>query len=129
MSDLDRRLRPAASAELYRPEQWLLLLGNPGGWSWLGFERRDGPASDAFLAAAADPVLLLFFSGLVLARAVTTTRLDARIAALVLRPMSHSPARLLMGVMLATACFSLLMSNTATTALMLALVAPVVRQP
>lgn len=106
----------------------LLLLGNPGGWSWLGFEDGTGPTPEDFLHAAADPVLLLFFSGLVLARAVTTTRLDSRIAALVLRPLSDSPSRLLLGVILATACFSLLMSNTATTALMLALIAPVISQ-
>ncbi len=106
----------------------LLLLGNPGGWSWLGFENDTGPAPEAFLHAAADPVLLLFFSGLVLSRAIITTGLDARIGGLILRPMSDTPARLLLAVILTTACFSLLMSNTATTALMLALIAPVISQ-
>jgi sodium-dependent dicarboxylate transporter 2/3/5 len=106
----------------------LILLGNPGGWTWLGFENAEGPPPRAFLNAAVDPVLLLFFGGLVLSRAVTTSRLDARIAAQVLRPMSGSPSRLLLGVILTTSCFSLLMSNTATTALMLALIAPVLAQ-
>ena len=106
----------------------LLLLGNPGGWSELGFEGGGGPAPEDFLNAAADPVLLLFFGGLVLARAVATSRLDARIAALVLRPMSATPSRLLLGVILTTSFFSLLMSNTATTALMLALIAPALVQ-
>src|SRR5690606_2298621 len=36
----------------------LFLLGNPGDWPWLGFEAGDGPAPEAFLNAAADPVLL-----------------------------------------------------------------------
>lgn len=106
----------------------LLLLGNPGGWPWLGFEDGAGPAPGDFLNAAADPVLLLFFGGLVLARAVSTSRLDSRIGALVLRPMSATPSRLLLGVIATTACFSLLMSNTATTALMLALIAPALVQ-
>lgn len=106
----------------------IFLLGNPAGWPWLGFENGSGPTAEDMLHAAADPVLLLFFGGLVLARAVTRTRLDARIAALVLRPMSATPARLLTGVIAATALFSLVMSNTATTALMLALIAPAIVQ-
>lgn len=106
----------------------LLLLGNPGRWRWLGFEGNGGPAPEAFLAAAADPVLLLFFGGLVLARAATRTGVDHRVAALVLRPMAETPERLLLGVIIATAGFSLWMSNTATAALMLTLVAPVVAQ-
>ena len=106
----------------------LLLLGNPGGWSWLGFDRAGGPPAEAFLSAAADPVLLLFFGGLVLARAATKTGVDHRLAALVLRPLADTPERLLLGVILATSCFSLWMSNTATAALMLALVAPVLVQ-
>ncbi|MQA30815.1 MAG: hypothetical protein GEU82_13450 [Luteitalea sp.] len=105
----------------------LLLLGNPGGWSWLG-ERGDATALHAFLAAAADPVLMLFFSGLILSRAALKTGVDRRLAARILRPMSDTPARLLLGVMLVTSCFSLGMSNTATTALVLALVAPILSQ-
>ena len=106
----------------------LLLLGNPGGWRWLGFENDGGPAPEAFLSAAADPVLLLFFGGLILARAATRTGVDHRLAALVLRPMADTPERLLLGVIIATAGFSLWMSNTATAALMLTLVAPLVAQ-
>jgi len=106
----------------------LLLLGNPGGWSWLGRERGDAATLHAFLAAAADPVLLLFFSGLVLSRAATNTGVDRRLAALILRPMAETPAKLLLGVMLVTSCFSLWMSNTATTALMLALIVPILSQ-
>ena len=106
----------------------LLLLGNPGGWDWLGSQQGDSESLHAFLAAAADPVLLLFFSGLVLSRAATKTGLDRRVAALVLRPLAETPARLLLGVMLVTSVFSLGMSNTATTALMLALIAPILTQ-
>ncbi len=106
----------------------MFFLANPAGWPGLGFERGDGPEPRAFLGASADPVLVLFFSGLVLSRAISKTGVDRRIAALVLRPMADTPARLLLGVMLTTAGFSLLMSNTATTALMLALIVPILRQ-
>src|SRR5690606_34518083 len=47
----------------------ILLLANPGGWGWLGFDAGGGPSLEDFLGAAVDPVLLLFFSGLVLSRA------------------------------------------------------------
>jgi sodium-dependent dicarboxylate transporter 2/3/5 len=42
--------------------------------------------------------------------------------------MAATPARLLLGVILTTSLLSLVMSNTATTALMLTLVAPVLGQ-
>ena len=106
----------------------LLLLGNPGGWSWLGFEDGGGPTLEDIMAAAVDPVLLLFFSGLVLSRAAVKTGVDRKLAAVLLRPMADSPGRLLVGVIAATTCFSLWMSNTATTALMLTLVVPILSQ-
>lgn len=106
----------------------MFFLSNPAGWTWLGFEQDGGPEPRAFLAAATDPVLVLFFAGLVLSRAISKTGLDQSVAARVLRPMAGTPARLLLGVIVTTAGFSLLMSNTATTALMLALIAPILRQ-
>ncbi len=106
----------------------VLLLGNPGEWSWLGFEDGNGPSLRDFMGAAADPVLMLFFSGLVLARAAVNTGVDNKLSAVMLRPMADSPSRLLAGVIITTASFSLWMSNTATTALMLTLVAPILAQ-
>lgn len=106
----------------------ILLLGNPGGWSWLGFQTSGGPTARQFLSAAVDPVLLLFFAGLILARAITNTGVDRGLAAVLLQPMAGTPGRLLLGVMLTTSAFSLVISNTATTALMLTLVVPILRQ-
>jgi sodium-dependent dicarboxylate transporter 2/3/5 len=106
----------------------MFFLANPAGWRGLGFESGDGPEPRAFLAAAADPVLVLFFAGLVLSRAIAKTGVDRSIAGRILRPMGRTPSHLLLGVILTTSCFSLLMSNTATTALMLALIVPVLRQ-
>lgn len=106
----------------------VLLLANPGQWRWLGFADDGGPTLHNFMSAAVDPVLLLFFSGLVLSRAAVKTGVDRKLAAVVLRPMSGSPSRLLVGVIATTAFFSLWMSNTATTALMLTLVVPILTQ-
>jgi solute carrier family 13 (sodium-dependent dicarboxylate transporter), member 2/3/5 len=104
----------------------VVLLANPGGWTGLGFETGDAPSYRDILGAAADPVLVLFFGGLVLARAVVKTGLDRVMCGLLLRPFGTEPRWVLLGLMLITLLFSMWMSNTATTAMMLALSAPVV---
>jgi sodium-dependent dicarboxylate transporter 2/3/5 len=106
----------------------MFLLANPAGWGGLGFEQGRGPEPRAFLAAAADPVLVLFFAGLALSRAISKTGVDRNVAAIVLRPLKQTPSRVLLGIMITTGAFSMLMSNTATTALMLAVIAPILRQ-
>jgi solute carrier family 13 (sodium-dependent dicarboxylate transporter), member 2/3/5 len=103
----------------------ILLLSNPGGWPHLGFEGAESPPYQAILAAAVDPVVLLFFGGFLLARAAVKEGVDKAMASLILRPLGGSPAVVLLGIMGATALFSMWMSNTATAAMMMALVAPV----
>lgn len=51
----------------------VLLLANPANWRWFGFADSNGPTMHDFLSAAVDPVLLLFFSGLVLSRAAVNS--------------------------------------------------------
>lgn len=102
----------------------LVLLANPGGWPGLGFEAGASPGYRDIVAAAADPVLLLFFGGFLLAQAAVKEGVDRSMSALLLRPFGDRPAAALAGVMAVTALFSMFMSNTATTAMMLALVAP-----
>ena len=46
-----------------------LFLANPGGWSGLGFEAGASPSYRDILRTAADPTLVLFFGGFVLAQA------------------------------------------------------------
>lgn len=45
----------------------LILRANPGGWTRLGFESGSSPGYRAILQSAADPALLLFFGGCLLA--------------------------------------------------------------
>lgn len=106
----------------------IVLLANPGQWRGLGFEQVPSPPWQSFLTAAADPVLLLFFGGFLLARAAVREGVDQSMAALLLRPFGTSPAFVLLGVMLSTAIFSMWMSNTATTAMMVALLMPLLGQ-
>ncbi|MFN0066174.1 MAG: SLC13 family permease [Limisphaerales bacterium] len=102
----------------------VLLLANPARLPWLGFTAGDSPSIRDILNAAADPVLLLFLGGLALALAATKEGVDRVLSGWLLRPFGRRPAGLLLGVILVTAAFSAWMSNTATTAMMLALVAP-----
>lgn len=103
----------------------MLLLANPGRWPGLGFaEAGTGPSPVFFLNASVDGTVLLFFGGLVLGAAISLTGADAWLSARLLRPFGRKPAGLFAGVLLVTALFSMWMSNTATAAMMLALVAP-----
>ena len=85
----------------------------------------EAPAFSSFYAALANPVLMLFLGGFFLADASAKYGLDRNLAGVLLRPFSRSPAALLGGLMLITALLSMFMSNTATTAAMVAVVLPV----
>jgi sodium-dependent dicarboxylate transporter 2/3/5 len=102
----------------------ILLLANPGGWPFLGFESGHSPDYAAIIGAAADPVLFLFFGGFLLAKAAEKVGIDRRLSVIMLRPFGNRPAFVLFGVMLITGIFSMWMSNTATAAMMLTVVGP-----
>lgn len=75
-----------------------------------------------------NPVILLFLGGFILAKAVQQERIDVQMAGLLLRLFGHKPGSILAGIMLITAIFSMWMSNTATTAMMIVLVSPLAAQ-
>jgi solute carrier family 13 (sodium-dependent dicarboxylate transporter), member 2/3/5 len=79
----------------------------------------------AIMASFASPVVMLFVGGFFLAAAATKYRLDTNLARWLIRPFGRRPAAVLLGLMLITAVFSMFMSNTATTAMMLTLLIPV----
>jgi sodium-dependent dicarboxylate transporter 2/3/5 len=103
----------------------LVLLANPGGWPGLGFESGHSPSSTSLVHAAADPILLLFFGGLLMARACVNEGVDRLFCRWLLLPFGTRPAPLLLGVLLMSAVLSMWMSNTATAALAITLVAPI----
>lgn len=57
--------------------------------------------------------------------AATKYRLDLNLARVMLKPFGGRPHRILLGLMCITGIFSMFMSNTATTAMMLSIMAPV----
>ena len=71
------------------------------------------------LAPFADPVIILFLAGFLLARALSASGLDRLAAGLVVRRAGASPARLLVALAASSAFASLWMSNTAAVALLL----------
>lgn len=106
----------------------IILLANPGGWAHLGFADGVSPSYGEFLSPIADPVIILFFGGFLLARAATKEGVDRAMAGVILRIFRGRPFYVLFGLMAVTALFSMFMSNTATTAMMLTLVVPMVSQ-
>ena len=77
------------------------------------------------MAAFADPVIMLFLGGFVLAFAATKVGLDVQLAKLMLKPFGTNPKFVLLGVLLVIGVFSMFMSNTATAAMMLTFLTPV----
>lgn len=104
------------------------LLANPGGWRAFGYAQGGGPTFTSVLNAAVSPILVLFFAGLVMARAAVKEGVDQAMGGWLLRPFVRSRRSLLFGVMGVTALFSMWMSNTATTAFMLTLTMPLLAQ-
>ena len=80
------------------------------------------------MATFADPVIMLFIGGFVLAIAATKTGLDAQLAKVLLKPFGTRSEMVLLGFLLITGLFSMFVSNTATAAMMLTFLTPVFHQ-
>ncbi len=79
----------------------------------------------SLMAAFADPVVMLFLGGFVLAIMAEKYGLDVTLARFLLKPFGTNPKMVLLGFLIVIAIFSMFMSNTATAAMMLAFLAPV----
>lgn len=77
-------------------------------------------------SAFSSPIIILFMGGFALAIAAAKYELDNNLARVLLKPFGTQPKYIMLGLMLITAVFSMFMSNTATTVMMLALLGPIV---
>lgn len=77
------------------------------------------------MASFADPIVMLFLGGFVLAIMAEKYGLDVTMARVLLKPFGTKPKMVLLGFLIIIAIFSMFMSNTATAAMMLAFLAPV----
>lgn len=108
----------------------LLLFTSDSGVKWICNPEVVGQllSHKQIMASFADPVVMLFIGGFVLAIATTRTGLDVYLARVLLTPFGKKSENILLGFMLVTALFSMFISNTATTAMMLTFLAPVFKQ-
>ena len=107
----------------------LLMVSNRGLFLFTQGKEAEGfgkllSYSEIF-ATFASPIIMLFMGGFFLAMAATKYRLDINLARVILKPFGNKPHWILLGLMTITAVFSMFMSNTATTAMMLAVLTPV----
>lgn len=79
------------------------------------------------LACFADPIIMLFIGGFILAIAATKSGLDVKLARVMLKPFGTKSENVLLGFLLVTGLFSMFLSNTATAAMMLTFLAPVLK--
>ncbi|WP_295053763.1 SLC13 family permease [uncultured Fibrobacter sp.] len=79
------------------------------------------------MATFANPIIMLFLGGFFLASAACKYNMDKNLARVLLKPFGKDPKWVLLGLMIITAVFSMFMSNTATAAMMLAILGPVLK--
>ena len=95
-----------------------------------GFTNPDmGSTVDykSLMASFADPTIMLFLGGFVLAIAASKVGLDVYLARVLLKPFGTKPKFVLLGFLTLISVMSMFMSNTATAAMMLAFLAPVIK--
>lgn len=92
-----------------------------------GSEGEYGQLLDSvgIMACFADPTIILFLGGFILAIAATKSGLDVWMAKTMIRPFGHRSENVLLGFLLITGIFSMFISNTATAAMMLTFLTPV----
>jgi len=81
----------------------------------------------AIMACFSNPIIMLFIGGFILAIAATKSGLDVTLARVLLKPFGTKSENVLLGFLLVTGFFSMFLSNTATAAMMLTFLAPVLR--
>jgi solute carrier family 13 (sodium-dependent dicarboxylate transporter), member 2/3/5 len=112
---------PAFSVGLLVIGLEVALLGRPG--AGFAHTSRDW---EQFVFVIGNPLVWLFFGGFVLAAGMAQTGLDRRLVSAVMRRTGDRPAAVLLGVMGTAFALSMFVSNTATAALLVALVTPLV---
>ena len=111
----------------------VLLLFTTSNSSLVFFENAAPEALGAqtsyksLLHCFADPIIMLFIGGFVLAIAASKTGLDLFLARVMLKPFGKNPKMVLLGFLMVTGIFSMFLSNTATAAMMLTFLGPVLK--
>ena len=106
----------------------MLLTVSTSAFSFLRPEGNAGLVPfKSIMACFSNPTIMLFIGGFVLAIGLTKVKLDVALARVLLKPFGTRSEIVLLGFILVTAIFSAFVSNTATAAMMLAFLTPVLR--
>lgn len=108
----------------------MLIFTSDSGIKWMVNPDEVGTllSYKSIMATFADPIIMLFIGGFVLAIAAAKTGLDTHLAKVLLKPFGQKSENVLLGFILITGLFSMFVSNTATAAMMLTFLAPVFKQ-
>ncbi len=93
-----------------------------------GYDKSELLSYKTIMNTFANPTVMLFMGGFILALVASKSGIDVSMARAMLKPFGSNPKVVLFGFMLVTAIFSMFVSNTATAAMMLTFLAPVLRQ-
>lgn len=107
----------------------LLLSASDNAFTFMreGIDKSELLSHKALMATFADPIIILFLGGFILAIAATKSGLDVLLARTLIRPFGTKSENVLLGFILITGVFSMFVSNTATAAMMLTFLTPVFR--
>lgn len=108
----------------------MLFTISDSGISFLvdGYAKSELVSYKTIMGTFANPTVMLFMGGFILALVASKSGIDISMARAMLKPFGSKPSVVLFGFMLVTAIFSMFVSNTATAAMMLTFLAPVLRQ-
>lgn len=81
-----------------------------------------------FIGTLANPIIILFLGGFMLAAGAVKYNLDKNLTTVLLKPFGQKPMFIVLGLMVVTATLSAFMSNTATTAMMMTVAIPIAVQ-
>ncbi len=110
---------PAFAVSLLIIALEITLLGAEG----FDFQNSDG-AWKAYLEPWSSPLIFLFLAGFIMARAASKTKLDLWLAKRVLFFVGGKPRNIVIGLMGITFSLSMFVSNTATAAMMMTVLSP-----
>ena len=105
-------------------DQAIILLQEGGKEAFKGIALSHKTIMGSF----ADPTIMLFLGGFVIAIMASKMGIDAQLARVLLAPFGKKSKVVLLGFLIVTGVFSMFISNTATAAMMLTFMAPILRQ-
>jgi len=104
----------------------VLLLSTEGIIDFSGVPGYDPQSYTQFIGTLANPIIILFLGGFVLADAAVKYDFDKNLTRILLSPFGNRTSTIMLGLMAVTAALSAFMSNTATTAMMITVIIPII---